>query len=180
MRERTKKRKKKKRRRKRIISYLYCFIMMHYTIADITNTTYFKLLSCDLMENIWWLVCEYYAKIIQKYFKKYITFTVKKICHHINKYEYYFGITAFHYLWTHNFDVLIDKKVYNKKTLFTCFNACNCCAEHQIDKPNHMHDYSVLTAKIENNYVICPCKCRHINKKICNANKYFNSKITAI
>ena len=31
--------------------------------------TYLKLLSPDLIENIWWLVSHYYTKIIQKYFK---------------------------------------------------------------------------------------------------------------
>jgi hypothetical protein len=143
--------------------------MMHYCVADIRSTTYLKLLSCDLMENIWWLMSEYYAKIIQKYFKKYITLKVKNICYNINKY-YYYGITHFHYLWTHDFDILVNGEIYNKKTLFTCFNACNCCLEHQIDKPNHMYDNNVSCVEIENNDVICPCKCRHINRGICNVN----------
>jgi hypothetical protein len=149
--------------------------MMHYCAADITSTTYLKLLSCDLMENIWWLLSDYYTKIIQKYFKKYITVKVKNICSHINKYEYHYGITAFHYLWTHDFNVLVDGKIYNKKTLFTCFNACNCCANHQIGKPKHMCDNDVLCVEITNNDVICPCRCRHINRAICNANAFLDN-----
>ncbi len=154
--------------------------MIHYNVTDITSTTYLKFLSHDLMEHIWQLVLEDYVKIIQKYFKKYITRRVKRICYHINKYEFYYGITAFHYLWTHDFNILVDKKVYNKKTLFTCFNACSCCANHQIGKPKNINDNDIFGVKIENNDIICPCKCRHINRAICNSNIYLDNIISLL
>jgi hypothetical protein len=138
---------------------------MLYLINDNMKTTYFNMLSYEIIEKIWTTNHVNAALIIQKYFKIKMTYLCKEIGQHISMFEYY-SISPYHYLWKHNYNILVNKKKYNKKSIFTCFSACNCCSRHTTNKPKNIEYY--IESKEPTNFELyeCTCICRHITRQM--------------
>ena len=141
-------------------------IQMLYLIDDSMKKTYFNILSYEIIDKIWrtnHLTC---AILIQKAFKKKITYLCKEITQHISMFEYY-NVSPYHYLYKHKFNIMVNKKSYNKHNLFRCFASCNCCERHNIDKPKILGLYTESKDSINYKIYECKCLCRHITRQMC-------------
>jgi hypothetical protein len=144
---------------------------MLYLINDNMKFTYFNMLSYEIIEKIWTTNQTTAALTIQKYFRNKITYLCQEISQHINMFIYY-NISPYHYLWKHDFNILVNKKIYNEKNIFTCFSACQCCSRHVIDKPKSIECYK--ESKQPSNFQVlheCKCLCRHITRQMCRTRK---------
>ena len=133
------------------------------------NNNYFYNLPSDIIQYIYNINYNYYAKVIQKNWLLYIKnmITNKKTIYIFNRF------------YDHNIDnidnyFLIKNFIFFKKMVDIC-NNCNCCKRHSINRPKtleYFNDFEYRTSGsyrqtfyMKNN---CKCACRHLSRKICD------------
>ena len=127
---------------------------------NIISSTRFRFLSYELIELIYYyvLVFNKTANIIRKYTKSYIKRKVMLM-------DTYMRSTLFPVL------ALFSKDI--KVSVLRTFNACKCCAKHQINKPKTLKKWiesepnSVSNTDLDSISLSCDCPCRHQARWIC-------------